>query len=304
MNINQIIWAEFKLNKLFEVTKGTRLTMDNRISGDIPFVTASHQNQGVSSFIGNENLEKFKDVITIDMFGESFYRDYIFCCDDNVHVLKTKQKISKWSSIFIVQMINSNKNMFNYGKQYRLKTFNKQKIILPINNRGTPDWDFMELFIKDIEKNLINNYKMYLKSKLLLSGGKKGKTKYNNWKEFDINNIFEKIINSKPYHKNNLKSTSKIGIPYITRTQYHNGLNEIVEEIVLEKNPKNVIIFGAESALFFYEPFEHITGNKMYYIEDKHLNKYISLFLITCLHQSINDCGFGYSLGLTPIRLK
>ena len=86
------------------------------------------------------------------------------------------------------------------------------------------------------------------------------------WKEFIIGEVFD-IFNSKAYHKNDLSIASDKEIPYIARSMFNNGLDSFVEEKAdFVKNPKNSIVFGAESAVFFYEPFEFITGNKMYYI--------------------------------------
>ena len=123
------------------------------------------------------------------------------------------------------------------------------------------------------------------------------------WGEFVIGEIFDEIANSKAYHKNDLKKNITNPIPYITRTKYNNGVEEIVENSDLEKNPKNTIVFGAESVTFFYEPFEYITGNKMYYIKDKHFNKYVCLFLVNLLNNLVK-INFSYSRGLTGSRLK
>lgn len=122
------------------------------------------------------------------------------------------------------------------------------------------------------------------------------------WKEFIIGEIFDDIVNSKAYHKNNLAEVIENPIPYITRTKNNNGLEKIVENSELDKNPKNTIVFGAESATFFYEPFEYVTGNKMYYIKDKHFNKYVCLFLVSVLNNLVEK-NFSYSRGLTGTRL-
>ena len=125
-----------------------------------------------------------------------------------------------------------------------------------------------------------------------------------NWKPFYIGELDFQIINSKAYHKTNLTINTK-GIPYISRTNLNNGLDSIVlfnEEDI--KNPKNTIVFGAENAKFFYQPFKYITGNKMYYIKNNNFNKYIGLFLVSCLDKSIQKCGFGYGQGLTGTRFK
>jgi hypothetical protein len=84
----------------------------------------------------------------------------------------------------------------------------------------------------------------------------------------------------------------------------NNGFEDVVSNKDYNKNQKDTIVFGAENAAFFYQPFEYITGNKMYYIKDKRLNRYTGLFISTLLNTSIKDCGFGYGKGLTGTRMK
>lgn len=122
------------------------------------------------------------------------------------------------------------------------------------------------------------------------------------WGEFKVKDIFE-VTNSKPYHKNNLKITEK-GIPYITRTSFNNGLEEVVENINVHKNPKNTISLGAENADFFYQSVEYITGNKMYFIQNDKISKNVGIFLVQSFRNSIKDSGFGYGKGLTGTRFK
>ena len=126
------------------------------------------------------------------------------------------------------------------------------------------------------------------------------------WKDFKIEDIFD-VVNSKAYHKVNLTS-AKCGensIPYITRTKKNNGVEEIViNQTDFKKNPADVIVFGAENAMFFYQPFEHITGNKMYIIKHKNINKYTGLFIQQVLNKSVENVGFGYGQGLTGTREK
>lgn len=120
------------------------------------------------------------------------------------------------------------------------------------------------------------------------------------WKEFKIIDILGTSHNSKPYHKESLTKVNTNGIPYITRTSFNNGLYAIVKNTEdFQKNPKNSISLGAENAEYFYQPFEYITGNKMYYYHNNKFNKYINLFLVMCLNQSTKGVGFGYANGLT-----
>lgn len=124
------------------------------------------------------------------------------------------------------------------------------------------------------------------------------------WKNFVIGDVFDKIVNSKSYHKNNLSLSENSIVPYVSRTGGNNGLELIVDDSVeFNINPSNTIVFGAESSMFFYEPFKYITGNKMYYIQDSHFNKYVCLFLISILNNNLK-LNFGYARGMTATRLK
>lgn len=163
MGENIIKWRMFYLKDLFNIEKGTRLIKEDRVGGNIPFVTAGNENQGIKEYISN-SLKIHNNCITIDMFGKAFYHDYDFSCDDNVHVLTLKNhpnKLNKYNGLFITTIINNDKR-WNYGKQYRLKTFKNHKIILPITNDEDVNYDYMTQFMQDIEKEKIEKYEQIL----------------------------------------------------------------------------------------------------------------------------------------------
>ncbi|MDM1499491.1 N-6 DNA methylase [Myroides odoratimimus] len=145
-------WKEFNLIDLFKFKRGTRLTKENRIEGDIPLVTAGEDYLGVKSFISNEEQEVFERAITIDMFCNSYVHEKKFCCDDNVIVLyrKPKEQISIYSKIFISTIIKLDKYRYQYGRQYRQKNLKTHIIKLPSLNGQDPDWDYMDRFIKTL----------------------------------------------------------------------------------------------------------------------------------------------------------
>lgn len=123
------------------------------------------------------------------------------------------------------------------------------------------------------------------------------------WKSFEIGLLFETVYNSKAYHKTDLIESEK-GIAYISRTNENNGFESVVQNNNYMVNNKNTIVFGAENAKFFFQPFEYITGNKMYVIKSELLkNRYIALFLQQMLNNSIKECGFGYGKGLIGSRI-
>lgn len=146
-------WKWFSLKKVFSKERGTRLTKPNREKGDIPLVTAGALNEGVAEYISNEEMKVYKKAITIDMFGFSCYREYRFCCDDNILVLQSS-KMNIYSGMFIAAIINRDDYKCAYGRQYRQKTFDVHEIKLPARkvaeNKYEPDWQFMEDYIKSL----------------------------------------------------------------------------------------------------------------------------------------------------------
>jgi len=146
LNINK--WDEFRVVKLFDYARGTRITKENRINGNIPLVTAGFQNQGIDGYIETDICELYSDKITIDMFGNTFYHSYSFYCDDNILVLIPKHNINVYTKLFIVAVLNGDKYRYSYGRQYRQKDIKKHVIKLPVTAKGEPDWDYMEKYIK------------------------------------------------------------------------------------------------------------------------------------------------------------
>lgn len=150
LEINPSNWKEFYIKDLFEIERGTRITKENRYEGKIPLVTAGFQNEGIADFIYSEVNKLYSNSITIDMFGNAFYREYYFYCDDNILVLKNQMNISKYTMLFIATIINADSYRFSYGKQYRQKDCRNHIIKLPVKSDASPDYEYMERYMKSL----------------------------------------------------------------------------------------------------------------------------------------------------------
>lgn len=154
--IDRTGWGEFKLIDLFpNYAHGSRLRKCDREIGELPLVTAGQYNNGISEYIipPKKNLI-YKDCITIDMFGNCFYHDYEFVCDDNVYPILDIP--SKNIGLFLCAVIHNEIN-YTFKKQFREKELKLVKIKLPINPLKTnePNWDSMEEYIKILQENLL-----------------------------------------------------------------------------------------------------------------------------------------------------
>ena len=148
-------WKWFNLGDLFIFEKGERLTKPDRVEGDIPLITAGENNNGVTEYISLENFKDkkklFKNKITVDMFFNVFYHDYNYFSDDNIHTLiPIKFELNKYNSLFLVTILSKLKYKYAYGRQLRLMRLSFEKIKLPIDKNGAPDWQFMEDYIKSL----------------------------------------------------------------------------------------------------------------------------------------------------------
>lgn len=122
----------------FDISRGVRLKKANRIAGKLPLVTAGYLNEGIAQYISNSQ-KTFQHAITIDMFGQSFWRPYSFAADDNVVILQ-KDFLTSDTAFFFLEAIKKTTGFFNYNHQYRLKDLKKHYIELPLLN-GEIDWN-------------------------------------------------------------------------------------------------------------------------------------------------------------------
>ena len=117
---DKIEWTEYNLEKLFgKSTRGKRLKSEDRLPGDLPFVTAGEAEEGVSAFIGNHVTIFNENTTTIDMFGSAKYRNYKYGGDDHVAIVHT-ENVPKYAAIFITSAIHkaSHCGKFDYSKNF------------------------------------------------------------------------------------------------------------------------------------------------------------------------------------------
>lgn len=155
ISLNAENWKWFNLGNLFTFEKGERLTKPDRVGGDIPFITAGENDNGVSEYISFENFKNkkkiFENKITVDMFFNVFYHDHKYFSDDNIHTLiPINFELNKYSSLFLVTVLSKLKYKYAYGRQVRLMRLPFEKIKLPLDKTGNPDWKFMENYIKSL----------------------------------------------------------------------------------------------------------------------------------------------------------
>ena len=156
------------LETLFDnIKQGRRLKKEDQKDGLVPFVMAGVTNTGVINHISNPVVTFPKNSITVDIFGNTFYRNYDFGAGDDTGVYWNESKEYSQSVMlyFAASISKSLRGRFFYGKKLRSSQSLKFKINLPaVNDRI--DYEFMENFIKAIEKLVIKDVVQWTDKKI------------------------------------------------------------------------------------------------------------------------------------------
>ncbi|MCQ2478814.1 MAG: restriction endonuclease subunit S, partial [Clostridia bacterium] len=168
LKTQQISFAEFEFIKIFNnIKQGRRLKKDDQLPGKIPFVMSGTTNMGVIGYISNPVASFPKNSITIDIFGNSFYRNYDFGAGDDTGVYwSTENTYSKASMLFLTTAMEcALRGRYSYGKKLRSSQSLHFKMQLPTKD-GKPDYDAMSTLISAVQKLVIKDVVLYADRKI------------------------------------------------------------------------------------------------------------------------------------------
>ena len=159
-------WKEFWLEDIVKIKSGVRLTKANQIAGNIPFIGSTDNGNGITNFISNKNSSLDDNVLGVNYNGsvvENFYHPYQAIFSDDVKRIhwKNEENETKYTYLFLKQAILKQKEKYAYGYKFNASRMNRQKILLPIDDSGELDYDYMEKYmqIKELkEQYRILNY--------------------------------------------------------------------------------------------------------------------------------------------------
>ncbi|MEE3705297.1 restriction endonuclease subunit S [Campylobacter sp. CX2-8023-23] len=172
--VNGGVEREFKIGDLFDIrpTKNYGLTNNDlfKTNGTIPVIVNSSFNNGVGNYVNLEPTEKgnivtFSDTTTSESI---FYqpRDFI----GYSHVQGVYPFSSNWREktllYFVAVFRKATLNRFDYANKFNRKIAKEINIKLPITANGEIDFDFMENFIKAIQKLIIKDLVIWSQKKI------------------------------------------------------------------------------------------------------------------------------------------
>lgn len=288
----------FNVEKLFgKSTRGKRLKSDDRIPGNLPFVTAGESNEGVSAFIGNNVTVFSENTTTIDMFGSAKYRNYKYGADDHVAVVHT-EKLSRHAAIFITSAIHKSSytGMFDYGRNFYAKDADQLNIFLPSKNQQ-PDYEFMGNYIAELEAERIAELEAYLTSAGLKDYNltieeQQALDNYNDliFNEFNVVDIFD-VKNTGNILSRDIKQNSG-STPYLCASSENNGVSSYISYDKRYLENGGCIFIGGKTFVVSYQEndfYSNDSHNLILSLKGKNgKTKSTQLYLATCVHKSLN----------------
>lgn len=313
LKLTDVEWGEFFIggsNGLFDITSTKSGIDKNKLNIDvglIPYITRTDMRNGINMFVTDEQNNRYNidegNVITIGLDTQTvFYQPTAFYTGQNIQVLRNNN-LNKYTAMFIIPSIKIQMQKFNWGGNgATLGRLNRTRLILPINSQGQPNWQFMEDYIKQEQKQQAQKVIDYYERKLVeLAGDVVGFDKVE-WKEFSVGELFDikigKNIDGNKVDRVNGETA------YITRKENTNGLDGFVNydsEFLNSIYP--VITIGNETAEPYVQEFPFFTGTKVNILLPKFkMDTAILKYIATSLRQHKGK--YSYSFTINSTRLK
>ena len=150
-------WKWFEVGNILKCSATKHSIIYNQEEGLIPLVSRSAANNGITAFVDADDKTKNKgNCITIGAEGlYAFYQPKDFVSGVKVYTLR-HDKMNPYNALFLCVILNKEVYRYSYGNARILDKIMKERIKLPVTPSGTPDWQFMEDYIKSLpySKNL------------------------------------------------------------------------------------------------------------------------------------------------------
>ena len=164
---NSRIWQEFRIGDFFDIRNTTGLNTDKLNDGlEYDYITRTSNNQGILKTTGLVNQSNLNEagVWSLGLLQmDFFYRKRQWYAGQFVRKIIPKIKLSKNAILFFTTLLNCQKKILLSVLVRNVdETFRNLKIQLPITANGEIDFDFMESFIKAIQKECIKGIDSYL----------------------------------------------------------------------------------------------------------------------------------------------
>ena len=294
-------WGKFRVGELFEFERGKEVAPNKNLSGDCSLILESGENNGYSrNVIPTKIFDGNAITVSVNYAANVFYQENKFCASVNIIILRNKY-LNKYSGLFIAAILSKNNSKYNYNDKISKDKLFNETISLPITSEGTPDFDYMEDYMKEITKLAAKKVEKLKEEK------PQTKIDTSNWKKFKVGELFETVNNNGTQVLTGANVPSKElkngTAPRISVTGVNNGVVGYYDST--HKNYKVYNNFISVNFLgnAFYQENNASLDMKVHCLKlkNKELNKYLALFLVAIINKLTTSYSYANQLSSTSI---
>lgn len=307
LNLNDREWKAFFIKDLFPmIQRGRRLVREHQKNGDIPYVSSTAANNGVDAYISTERQTRvFSNCLTLansGSVGSSFYQPFAFIASDHVTHLKN-ESYSQYVYLFIATLTKRLSEKYNFNREINDMRISKEKILLPIDADGKPDYAFMEQYIKEREEKMLEKYRAYAADGVNVE--ESSTFEEVEWKEFKVLSLFE----YQRGNQNNMNALADGEDMLISAKNVNNGLKGFYCSANKNKGlfPGNCITLNNDGdggvGLAYYQPHPFLLDTHVYALYPKaKISSYAMIYIAQALSKQRVCFSHGYSINQERLK--
>lgn len=300
------IGAEFCMKKQGNVPTGALVSNSVLKDGMYPRIRVTSQNNGINGFTNvcdDKNYRAYSNFVSMSFLGNAFYHPYTASLDMKVHCLQYKNtELNPAMGLFTVTMVERIASGTNYGNQLSSNDLAAKQILLPVDDKGKPDYAYMTLYSAEVRGDMLVRYKNFIAGQLSQLEHKDiPALDEKEWGHFLIPDVFPGIQRGK-----RLKNADHVPgvIPYVSSTANNNGVDDYVEATAGTRSFSNCISLANSGSVgtAFYEPFEFVASDHVTSLKREGTSKFVYLFLATTIERQGSN--FNFNREINDARIK
>lgn len=268
--------------------------------GDVPFVGALDNSNGVTAFISNSNESLDSNVLGINYNGsgvcEAFYHPYECIFSDDVKRLHLKEGgDGMFVLLFAGTMIRQQKSKYEYAYKFNEQRMRRQTVMLPASQEGAPNFDYMSSLMELLRKGLLARYRKYATRRLSeLTHADIPVLGEVDWALFHVGELFDV---RRPVARN--KDDYEPGrVPFVASGAQNNGVMRFCTQRPGEQlDVKLCITVSPVDGSAFFQPFDFLgrggAGSSVLMLYNDCINEYSGLFLARMISQTCSKYTYG-----------
>ena len=286
MKLTDKEWKEFKITDILSNSINSKAYhssfLQEVLPGEkgVPYITRTNLNNGLFAVVKEKEFE-INPKNTISFGAENatyFYQNFSYITGNKMYYYE--KELSSYTMLFITSCLNKSISEcgFGYGMGLTGSRSDSRKVMLPVNEQGQPDYQFMEDYIKQLMHQKRKEYIEYANKKI--EEKKREEIEpldSKQWREFFIVDIFHTIQRGKRLTRENQQDGN---IPYVSSTAMNNGVDNFIQYNPSTMRKYNNCLSIANSGSVgssFYEPFEYIASDHVTHLKNNSFSQNIYL---------------------------